>query len=66
METASIKKKIPVEWPGGIIIKFQKKGDLTKCESWGRPIMLIIIVRNIFAEIILKRLKSEVNKAMRL
>ena len=40
-------EKIPEEWRKGLLIKLQKKGDLSCCSHW-RGIMLLNIASNVF------------------
>ncbi|GFR98481.1 RNA-directed DNA polymerase from mobile element jockey [Elysia marginata] len=57
-------EKVPDAWKKGILIKPPKKGDLPQCNSW-RGIHLLSVPGKIFCRVILYRIKSSVDKALR-
>jgi len=56
------KEKFPKEWKEGIIIKFPKKWDLSKCRNW-RGVTLLVVISKIFNKIILTRIKDVLERA---
>ncbi|GFR86809.1 RNA-directed DNA polymerase from mobile element jockey [Elysia marginata] len=57
-------EKVPDAWKKGILIKLPKKGDLSQCNNW-RGINLLSVPGNKFCRVILYRIKSNVDKALR-
>ncbi|GFS10575.1 LINE-1 retrotransposable element ORF2 protein [Elysia marginata] len=57
-------EKVPDAWIKGILIKLPKKGDLSQCNNW-RGINLLSVTGKIFCLVILYRIKSSVDKALR-
>ncbi|CAG2205267.1 unnamed protein product [Mytilus edulis] len=58
------KEILPTQWKDGIIIKLQKKGNLTDCNNW-RGITLLSVPGKILCRIILERIKDKIDSILR-
>ena len=57
-------EKIPHDWRKGLLVKRPKKGDKSNCNNW-RGITLLSIPSKLLCNIILQRMKDEVDQKMR-
>ena len=57
-------EKVPKTWKQGLIVKIQKKGDLTECGNW-RGITLTCIPSKVFGRVLIDRIKDRVNSKLR-
>ena len=57
-------ERVPEDWKKGHLVKLPKKGDLSSCNNW-RGIMLLSIPGKVLTRIILERLKTALDKALR-
>ena len=55
---------MPEDWKKGLLVKLPMKGDISQCNNW-RGIMLLSIPGKVLTRIILKRLKSTLDKTLR-
>ena len=55
---------MPHEWLKGLIVKLPKKGNLKECTNW-RGITLLVIASKVLGKILIERLKSGVDKRLR-
>ncbi|VDP67196.1 unnamed protein product [Schistosoma curassoni] len=53
-----------MDWKEGHLVKFPKKGDLSKCENY-RGITLLSIPGNVFNSVLLNRIKEAVDAQLR-
>ena len=57
-------KEVPTEWRNGIIAPLSKKGDLSDCNNW-QGITLLSVPGNVFASVVLSRLRRSVETYLR-
>ena len=57
-------KEVPNKWTKGCIVKFLKKGSICNCDNW-RGITLLTIAREIFCNVLLMRLRKEIDLKLR-
>ena len=57
-------KETPKEWKLGLIIKIQKKGDLSNCTNW-RGIALLPLTSKVFSRMLLCRMKEALWNTLR-
>ena len=61
---ADIQERVPEDWKRGHLVKLLKKGDLSSCNNW-RGIMLLSIPGKVPTRIMLERLKTALDKRLR-
>ena len=59
-----MERRVPDAWKKGIIIKLPKKGDLKDCGNW-RGINLLSVPGKVFCRVMLKRIKTSLDKILR-
>ena len=57
-------ERVPEDWKRGHLVKLPKKGDLSSCNNW-RGIMLLSIPGKVLTRIILEKLKTALDKRLR-
>ena len=57
-------EEVPDAWKKGIIIKLPKKGDFKDCGNW-RGINLLSVPGKVFCRVMLKRIKTSLDKILR-
>ena len=57
-------EQVPEDWKKGHMVKLPKKGDMSSCNNW-RGIMLLSIPGKVLTRIILKQLKTALDKKLR-
>ena len=54
----------PKEWKERIIVKVQKKGDLSQCRNW-QGVTLLAVISKIFNKVILELIKNSLEMGLR-
>ena len=57
-------EKVPEAWKRGIIVKRQKRGDLSVCGNWG-GINLLSVAGKIFCRVLLQRVRQSIERTLR-
>ena len=59
-----VEEEVPEAWKKGIIVKLPKKGDMKDCGNW-RGINLLSVPGKIFCRVLLRRMKTSLEKILR-